>query len=191
MNVKPIFNLLKAIFILLLALLIFFPSQNVYAHALQPAFLNLHEQETGQFQVLWKVPYLAEGSTIPLAEKPQLPDTCQPITPQITTNSSGSVITHVTINCGEKGLYGQNITILGLTTALNDVLLRIETLAGKTYSGVLRANNPSYHIPPQGARSQIAWSYLTLGIKHILTGYDHLLFVLGLVLLVQRKWLLS
>lgn len=31
-------------------------------------------------------------------------------------------------------------------------------------------------------------AYLTLGIEHILTGYDHLSFVLGLLLLVNGRW---
>lgn len=41
-----------------------------------------------------------------------------------------------------------------------------------------------------GSIVMIAKRYLTLGIEHILTGYDHLLFVLSLLLLITRTWLL-
>ena len=33
--------------------------------------------------------------------------------------------------------------------------------------------------------AQIAWSYLVLGVQHILGGFDHLLFVLALLLVVR------
>ena len=33
--------------------------------------------------------------------------------------------------------------------------------------------------------SEIAWSYLVLGVEHILGGIDHLLFVLALLLIVR------
>ncbi len=37
-------------------------------------------------------------------------------------------------------------------------------------------------------RWQVAQTYLVLGIEHILTGYDHLLFVVSLVLLLGQLW---
>jgi hydrogenase/urease accessory protein HupE len=37
-------------------------------------------------------------------------------------------------------------------------------------------------------RWEVARTYLVLGIEHILTGYDHLLFVIALVLLLGRPW---
>jgi hydrogenase/urease accessory protein HupE len=33
-------------------------------------------------------------------------------------------------------------------------------------------------------------SFLALGFEHILTGFDHLLFVLGLLLLIENRWAL-
>jgi hypothetical protein len=40
--------------------------------------------------------------------------------------------------------------------------------------------------PIVGARGDTAWSFVRLGIEHILTGYDHLVFLLGLVLIGGR-----
>lgn len=178
---------------LLIAIILFFigfPVNSAHAHALQPAYLNLQEREIGQFDVSWKVPYVGEGSVIPLDEIPLFPDSCQDITPKRTYSPSGGILSRWTVDCGENGLYGQLIKIKGLETSLNDVLFRLNLLDGQTYSGVLRASKPSYQVPAKGSRPQLAWSYLRLGIEHILTGYDHLLFVLGLVLLVNQGWLL-
>ncbi len=175
---------------LLILLYLCFSVKPVNAHALQPAYLNLQETERGQFDVSWKVPFVGEGSSIPLNESPQLPDMCKVITPEVTYYPSEAMLKRWRVNCGERGLYGQKIRINGLESALNDVLFRLDTLEGLTYLAVLRASNPSYNIPARGSRPQIAWSYLNLGIQHILTGYDHLLFVLGLVLLVSQGWLL-
>jgi len=50
---------------------------------------------------------------------------------------------------------------------------------------VLRADAPLFTVPPRSSRWQVMRSYAALGIEHILTGLDHLLFVLGLVLLVR------
>ena len=35
---------------------------------------------------------------------------------------------------------------------------------------------------------EVARTYLVLGVEHILTGYDHLLFVVSLVLLLGELW---
>ena len=53
-------------------------------------------------------------------------------------------------------------------------------------TGMIR--KPGGHDPPSGW--QVAWTYLGLGVAHILLGIDHLLFVLGLLLLVDRRWTL-
>jgi hydrogenase/urease accessory protein HupE len=39
---------------------------------------------------------------------------------------------------------------------------------------------------PQTTSGAIGWSFFLLGIEHILTGYDHLLFLLGLILVGQQ-----
>ncbi|MCP4260993.1 MAG: HupE/UreJ family protein, partial [Planctomycetes bacterium] len=45
-------------------------------------------------------------------------------------------------------------------------------------------------VPEKASKSKVAGSYLVLGIEHILGGFDHLLFVLGLLLIVRSTKLL-
>jgi len=172
------------------ALWLWLPAGSAQAHALQPAYLNLHERSPGQYEVFWKVPFVGEGVNEPIDEQPEIPATCQPLTSPMVYLQGGGILARWTVDCGEAGLYDQTIPIRGLEASLNDVLFRLETLSGETYSAVLRPDHPAYTVPPRGSHSQIAWSYLQLGVQHILSGYDHLLFVLGLVLIVGHRWAL-
>jgi hydrogenase/urease accessory protein HupE len=45
---------------------------------------------------------------------------------------------------------------------------------------------PASSTPPAPAASGGAWAFFRMGIEHILTGYDHMVFLLGLVLLRAR-----
>jgi hydrogenase/urease accessory protein HupE len=65
-----------------------------------------------------------------------------------------------------------------------DVLLRITLRDGRHIRHVLKAEAPSFKIDADGSRAGVFKDYATLGVEHILLGWDHLLFVLALVLLV-------
>jgi hypothetical protein len=49
---------------------------------------------------------------------------------------------------------------------------------------VLRATDASFVVPARPGRLDVFRCYAGLGVEHVLTGADHLLFVLGLLLLV-------
>jgi len=51
-------------------------------------------------------------------------------------------------------------------------------------SQVLKAEHPSFVIDADSSRAGVFKDYARLGGEHILMGWDHLLFVLALVLLV-------
>jgi len=85
-------------------------------------------------------------------------------------------------------------------------LLRMEGV-GKSYSAVLvkrYAHDGSLQVYPMtaaqptarlldttgGSSFETAAAYANLGIEHILLGFDHLLFVLGLLLIVGNRWML-
>ncbi|HVM97483.1 MAG TPA: HupE/UreJ family protein, partial [Candidatus Acidoferrales bacterium] len=72
----------------------------------------------------------------------------------------------------------------------NDILLRLRFRSGESTSGVLSRAAPVFVVPGianasnSGSLLTLAAGYAWLGIGHILGGPDHLLFVLGLMLLV-------
>ncbi|AOX04364.1 hypothetical protein BJP34_17340 [Moorena producens PAL-8-15-08-1] len=175
--------------VLLLSLLLLTPAP-AYAHGLQPAYLEMIEEAPGEFDVSWKVPTLGEEIPMQLELNPQLPSNCQELQPRSSYAVSGASLYRWRVGCGEDGLVGKTITIEGLKDTVVNTLLRLEFANGQVRSAIARPNSPSYIIPGAEENSRFTWSYLRLGVEHIFSGIDHLLFVLGLVLIVRGTWLL-
>src|SRR5262249_32862270 len=79
------------------------------------------------------------------------------------------------------------LRIEGLEYTITDALVNISFASGQQVQTVLKPGNPSYAVHLTGTGKMPVPTYLTLGIEHILTGFDHLSFVLGLVLLVNGR----
>ena len=162
---------------------------NADAHESRPAVLNINEQKTGWFEVTWKIPILAEDQ---VDIHPVLPESMAAYGPPAVHNVPGARVQYSTYQAEGDALSGETITIDGLSTTQIDVMVRINLANGTSYSSILRPASPSYVIPSPGTRGEIAWVYLRLGVEHILQGIDHLLFVLGLLLIVgSRRMLLK
>jgi len=72
-------------------------------------------------------------------------------------------------------------------------MVKVDWLNGQTRVYTLTGNSPSVQLygsaDDKRGVGEIARAYTVLGVEHILTGYDHLAFVLGLLFLVgfRRK----
>jgi hydrogenase/urease accessory protein HupE len=93
---------------------------------------------------------------------------------------------HWQVNCGAQGLAGHALEVTALAFPLT-VVVRVQLPDGRVADGVLTADSPRFVIPPAPSWRSVARGYLRLGLVHIATGPDHLLFVFGLVLLA-RTW---
>jgi hydrogenase/urease accessory protein HupE len=93
------------------------------------------------------------------------------------------------LDVGQGGLEGRTLHIEGLERTITDVLVSVTLVSGDSSQHILRPQDPSLTF--QLRRAGVAPpTYLKLGIEHILTGVDHLAFVLGLILLVRSRKLL-
>ena len=97
--------------------------------------------------------------------------------------------------CGEQGLVGP-ITIGNLGANMSAVLIRIIPLTGEARSYTITTANPVVSVLGSSAPTLQTWlelakTYVNYGIDHILLGADHLLFVLGLIWIVQGGWRLA
>jgi hydrogenase/urease accessory protein HupE len=81
---------------------------------------------------------------------------------------------------------GSTISVLGIAGSGADVLVRIVFEDGRTLIQILKPDDPHFIVPAPQSLLSIAADYAQIGVEHILSGWDHLLFVLGLVLLVGR-----
>ena len=161
------------------------PFAIVHAHEIRPALLNITEQKPGWFEVTWKVPVLP-GYEVDIT--PVLPASLAAYGPPASHNLPGARVQYSTYQAKEGQLAGGTITIDGLTATQIDVMVRINLADGTTHSAILRPASPSFTVPAPGTRAKIAWIYLRLGVEHILQGIDHLLFVLGLLLIVGSRY---
>ncbi len=83
-------------------------------------------------------------------------------------------------------LAGQRISVEGLGPILSEAILLVSLHDGQRLSRVLTVDEPAFTLPSAQTGPALAASYVRLGVAHILTGYDHLLFLLSLVLLLRR-----
>ena len=153
---------------------------NLYAHQFAPALLELEEISADRAKVSWKQPIVrVKGSRL----RPVLPVECEGIgDPAVTREGTGARATWE-IACPE-GLVGKSVGVEGIGSSRADVLLRVALLDGRVFHQVLTADQPSSEIPADAGQLGVLESYSVLGVEHILNGWDHLLFVLALVLLV-------
>ena len=66
--------------------------------------------------------------------------------------------------------------------------MRLERLDGTTEVTRLTSSSPSFVVAAAASAVGVARTYTVLGIEHILTGIDHLLFVLALIIITRGGW---
>jgi hydrogenase/urease accessory protein HupE len=155
------------------------------AHEVRPAYLQLRETGTESYDVLWKVP--GRGENLRLSLYVQLPEGCSNISQPRGHFADNAFVERWSVQCSQR-LSGHRIHISGLAATLTDVLARLERLDGTTQVARLMPSEPSFVVEAAPSGMQVALTYLKLGVEHILTGIDHLLFVLALIIITRGGW---
>ena len=165
---------------LLLALIVLAGAAPARAHQFAPALLEIDEVSAGEAAVRWKQPAVrVQGSQL----RPVLPVECEGLgDPEVQKEGTG-IRASWKIRC-PGGLTGKSVGVEGIAGSQADVLLRITLRDGRRLRHVLKAETPSFTIDADGSRPGVFKDYARLGVEHIALGWDHLLFVLALVLLV-------
>jgi hydrogenase/urease accessory protein HupE len=148
------------------------------AHEARPAYLELKEIAPGRYMVLWRTPVLA-GMRLPVAIA--FPDDVKNVTVPKIEELADSVVERLSIDAGPNGLSGKRIEFPGLQMTIADVLVRVERLDGRKWTTIVHPSQPWV---------DVVGTYIVQGIRHILFGADHMLFVLGLLLIVKDRWML-
>jgi len=160
---------------------IFFLS-SVLADEIRPAFLELTQQNKTSYKVLWKKPSQGEAKRA-LKLEPLFPKSAKIIgVKKITKTLSATLESYVLEESG--ALINQPITIQGLEATSSDVLVRVHYMDGETEFIRVLPEAPNFTLTHESGFINMASTYFILGVEHILEGFDHLLFVLALLLLV-------
>jgi hydrogenase/urease accessory protein HupE len=137
--------------------------------------LSLEERDPGRFAVQWRAPF--DGRRQELMQiRPAFPEHCR--------------LERSSLDCGARGLEGA-IVLWGLEQRPVDVVVRVRWRNGATRTAVLHGDENQLLVEATPATSsgtaQTLGTYMGLGVEHILLGWDHLAFVLGLVILVGLR----
>jgi hypothetical protein len=116
---------------------------------------------------------------------PILPEFLEPLGAGSSRQVPGAWVEFRSYRSGAHALTGTTLAIDGLAAVPTDVLVRIKLHDGAEHSAILRGGNNSFTIPDEVTRTELAISYWRMGTIHILEGFDHLLFLLVLLLIVS------
>ena len=178
----PNFKAIITVFLLLVAGF----SANVSAHQSQPGFLQLTQQDANRHAELWEVLWRAPiyfGKPHPASL--QLPSNWKTVSPSTTRRLADSELHRHLVSVDEESIHGSVIRLPGLEATSTDVLLRVVFANGSNSTAIIKPSEPWVTIEGPRSAWQVAWDYTVLGVEHILSGIDHLLFVLALLLIVK------
>ena len=154
------------------------------AHEIRPGYLEIKENADHSLQITWKQPTTGDYSI--------------PLHPAISTGwmidslanisyAESYLIKRWQVPVNHASLDEQTISIAGLEKTITDVLVQVTLLNNVSFTYLIKPIQPSLKLNLSKPQPPPVWQYIQLGIYHIWSGFDHLLFVLGLLLLVKKR----
>ena len=176
---------------LLLLLLLAAAAGVSHGHENLPASLILQEQSSGVFDVRWRIPQ-TQGAAPEVM--PVFPGDCASLSSPVEVAAPGARLRQWQVRCAQDLRGGARIAFAGLSLAMIDVIARVAYLDGEAETRIARTREPEVQFGQVGGQGEAqrgglaptVSGYFALGVKHILSGIDHLLFVLCLILLVPN-----
>jgi hypothetical protein len=146
-----------------------------HAHAMRSAFVELDELEPGRASVHVRVSVADPGLAVEVAGCSLVAESDR----DVSFDRVGAV------TCEDGSLAGHAVTLRGLGPLLSEGVVWVRYTDGSTFSHLVSRGDPAWTLPVKGSTWLVARQYVALGVEHILTGYDHLLFLLLLVLTLK------
>jgi len=171
-------------------IILFSISAKSVAHELQPGLLEIRQLTADQYDITWKAPtYFNKPHPASL----ELPETWVTIGKPSVRNLPDSKLHRSVVRVAQGGIIGSTIRFINLESTITDVFVRVQWLDKTKTSAIARPGQPWVKIVGQKTSWQVFSDYLVLGVDHILSGFDHLTFVLALLLIVSgwRKLLVT
>lgn len=158
-------------------------SCEAFAHRFAPSLLKIVETTDQHYNVVWKTP-AQRSSNVPIT--PVWPELCEVVSESPAVSEGTGIVINSTLHCdfGLEGMVGHSIGITGLLENQSSAMVMLSLKDGRHYQQVLNNTVTTFQVPVEPGDAQVAIEYPLLGIEHIWGGPDHLLFVLGLLILV-------
>lgn len=150
----------------------------VRAHALSPPVLTVREQGERHYRVSFR-----RSSLVAARLELDWPAACRVGEGAERPESDQLVLTYDLV-CSQS-LSGHTLRVFGLVELELSLLVYLELDQTEPIRALLSPQRTSLVIPERESRWGVLRDYVTFGFEHLLTGPDHILFVLGLMLLVR------
>ena len=156
----------------------------ILAHEIRPGYLEIKEAADHSLQITWKQPLMGEyGVPLhPSISAGWLVDSLAAI-----SYTESYLIKRWSIPANHIPLDEQTVSIAGLEKTITDVLIQVTLLNDISFTYLVKPIQPFVKLDLSKPQPLPVLQYLQLGIHHIWSGFDHLLFVLGLLLLVKNR----
>ena len=159
-----------------------FATEPARADDFRPAYLQITQTSATGYDVLWKAPALSEDALLKVS--PQFPPGTRSSSGKLNSFADGIAVQRWRIEV-PGGLEGKPITFSGLAETRIDVLARLVRADSSVQLERILAVNPRFEVKASPGPFEVVQTYTVLGVEHILLGFDHLCFVLALVLIVR------
>jgi hypothetical protein len=159
----------------------------VWGHSFSPAQLVIVERGVGVFDMRWEVPRGAV-SNHGHAPLPTMMGTCSKVGDVQMLDVETSTVYSWKLVCIPDNSGPRVVELPSLGILVKNVVIRYQNRSGN--SSIKLVPSEEHHVPLAEVPTAVAWpgvrAFVTLGWEHILKGFDHLAFVLCLVLLVPK-----
>jgi hydrogenase/urease accessory protein HupE len=152
------------------------------AHPLAPSVLSFEQSGDGAVTMRWRAPVKRPtGQSL----RPRIPQACEAI--GIATSELNEEETAVSetqeLRCEPPDMVGAVVAVDGFEDSTVNVVVRVARADGGVHHAILDASRPELTIASPEDESHSFFEYVMLGVEHLLTGWDHLTFVIGLLIL--------
>ena len=158
------------------------PASDVSAHPLAPSVLSFEQRPDGKVTMRWRAPVKRPtGQSL----RPRVPESCTTLGPpeRHKTEDETAVEETTELRCDPPDMVGAVVRVDGFSDSSINVVVRVVRADGDVHHAILDTATPQLRITTQEDESHSFFEYLALGVEHLLTGWDHLTFVLGLLVL--------
>ncbi|MDP6182059.1 MAG: HupE/UreJ family protein, partial [SAR86 cluster bacterium] len=143
---------------------------------MNPARLLLEEQEDGSYAGSWMFPSNALGLPAEI-----IFSDCEEEERNLPKIEGKYLVSELSMSCGDS-IKGKEISLKGLSR-ITDALISVTFKDGTKFEGLATVNNSKIIVPQE--LSIYPTGYFWLGVEHLLSGIDHMLFVFGLLFIVS------
>jgi hypothetical protein len=159
----------------IVALVLAAAASHADAHGMRTAYVEIDELAVGHAAVHLRMVAPDPAVTLETA------DGCT-----LAAQSAGSIYDRLWLLDCPAGIAGHTLVVDGLGPIISDAVAAVTFADGTARTEIVRAASPTIALAPaDDSALAVAREFVGLGVVHIATGYDHLLFLLLLVLLMR------